>query len=221
MAAADAGIGAPELVALIVENGHSRIPVYEGNVDATVGIVHAKDLLPALSRGETSIALRQVARAPLFVPENKRVDDLLEEFRVANLPIAIVQDEYGGTAGLVTIEDLLEEIVGEIKDEYDVEEPMIRPIDKNAMLLDGRTPIADVNEALDIEVPDDDFETIGGFVFGLFGHQPAEGDKIRCDGMEFTVTRTDGRRIHEVRLALNPEDEDVEGVDAEASSFSG
>lgn len=203
MTAVEADIELPALVDLIVESGHSRIPIYEGTVDSIVGVVHAKDLLPPLVRGDQTLSIRNVARAPLFVPENKRVDDLLEEFRVANLPIAIVQDEYGGTAGLVTIEDLLEELVGEIKDEYDTEDAKLRVVDQHTVLVDGRLAISDLNDELDLEIPNTDFDTIGGFVFGLFGHQPRVNEHIAYDGVAFTVTKTDGRRIQEVRLDLN------------------
>ncbi|MGO8673616.1 MAG: hemolysin family protein [Capsulimonadaceae bacterium] len=207
IAAADVEMDAPALVDLIIRSGHSRIPVYEGTVDAIVGVIHAKDLLPLLVQGAAPQLLRSVARAPYFVPENKRVDDLLEEFRVSNLPIAIVQDEYGGTAGLVTIEDLLEELVGEIQDEYDTEEPLIQIIDDRTLLLDGRMSIPDLNEEIGADIPDDDFETIGGFVFGLFGRQPAVGECIRHNDLKFHVTRTDGRRIQQVRLThVDPEE---------------
>lgn len=203
MAAAPAEIDCQALVDLIVESGHSRIPIYEGTVDSIVGIVHAKDLLPALARGDKDISVRGVARGALFVPENKRVDDLLEQFRIANRPIAIVQDEYGGTAGLVTIEDLLEELVGEINDEYDTEEPMMRVVDKSTVLVDGRLAISDLNDELDLEIPNTDFDTIGGFVFGLFGHQPHVNERIAYDSVAFTVVKTDGRRIQEVRVDLH------------------
>jgi putative hemolysin len=205
MTAAEAGIDINALVELIVESGHSRIPIYEGTVDSIVGIVHAKDLLLALARGEQDLTIRNVARAPLFVSENKRVDDLLEQFRIANMPIAIVQDEYGGTAGLVTIEDLLEELVGEIKDEYDTEEPLMRIVDRNTVFVDGRMSISDINEELDLDIPKNDFDTIGGFVFGLFGHQPHINESLTYDSVAFTVTQTDGRRIQEVRLDLTPD----------------
>jgi len=225
MTSAALDIGCDALVALIVESGHSRIPIYEDTVDAIVGIVHAKDLLPALARGDKNLSLRDVARSPVFVPENKRVDDLLEEFRRANMPIAIVQDEYGGTAGLVTIEDLLEELVGEIIDEYDKEEVKMRVIDRCTVLVDGRMGISDLNEELDLDIPNTDFDTIGGFVFGLFGHQPEVDEHVSYESILFTVTKTGGRRIEEVRLNLNQalDDEDAappeSARDAEAASF--
>jgi len=198
------------MVALILESGHSRIPVYEGNVDTIVGIVHAKDLLPMLAAGARDVTLRQVARTPLLVPENKRVDELLEEFRRSHTQLAIVQDEYGGTAGLVTIEDLLEELVGEIKDEYDRDEPMLQVVDEDKAIIDGRMGIDDVNEQLGLDLPEEDFDTIGGFVFGLFGREPREGETMRHGDVEFTVTKTDARRIQtiEMKRCLDTGDDD-------------
>lgn len=205
MRAAEVSLGLPELLALIVASGHSRIPIYEGSVDNILGIIHVKDLLPFLARGQQSVDLRGVMRRPLVVPENRPVDELLDELRGSNIQLAIVQDEYGGTAGLVTIEDLLEELVGEIKDEYDTDEPdtdhaAIRTLDANTALIDGRTGIDDVNEQMGLSLPHEDFDTVGGLVFGLFGRQPRDGESVGYDGMEFTVTQTDGRRILEVRL---------------------
>lgn len=205
MRAAEVSLGLPKLLALIVASGHSRIPIYEGSVDNILGIIHVKDLLPFLARGQQSVDLRGVMRRPLVVPENRPVDELLDELRGSNIQLAIVQDEYGGTAGLVTIEDLLEELVGEIKDEYDTDEPdtdhaAIRTLDANTALIDGRTGIDDVNEQMGLSLPHEDFDTVGGLVFGLFGRQPRDGESVGYDGMEFTVTQTDGRRILEVRL---------------------
>ncbi len=204
------GLGLAALLGLIVESGHSRLPNFEGSVDNIIGIVHVKDLLPFLARGEQTVDLRGVMRSPLLVPENKPIDELLDELRRSNTQIAIVQDEYGGTAGLVTIEDLLEELVGEIKDEYDTDEPdtdqpSIRTLDADTALIDGRTGIDDLNEQMGLALPHEDFDTVGGFVFGLFGRQPGEGDCVVHDGMEFVVTKTDGRRIQEVRLSRRAE----------------
>jgi CBS domain containing-hemolysin-like protein len=207
-------------LALIVESGHSRIPLYESTVDSIIGIVHAKDLLPILAAGETEVDLRMVMRLPLLVPENKRVDELLDEFRQSNIQLAIVQDEYGGTAGLVTIEDLLEELVGEIKDEYDRDEPetgtpRLQALDDQTALIDGRMGIDDLNEQMGLSLPREDYDTIGGFVFGLVGRKPSEGETVRYEGMEFAVAKTDGRRIQEVRLTRNLAGEDypADGAD--------
>jgi putative hemolysin len=215
--AADVGMTLEALLELIVASGHSRIPVYEGSVDSIIGIVHVKDLLPVLASGGRSVDLRRVMRVPLLIPENKRVDELLDEFRHSNLQLAIVQDEYGGTAGLVTIEDLLEELVGEIKDEYDTHEPdtdrpLLQTLDDRSVLIEGRMNIDDLNEQMDLSLPHEDYDTIGGFVFGLFGHQPVEGEAVRHDDMEFTVERADGRRVQMVRLTrhLPPEADDTE-----------
>ncbi|MDQ2799513.1 MAG: hemolysin family protein [Armatimonadota bacterium] len=198
--AADISASTPALLQLVVDSGHSRIPVYEGSVDAIVGIIHAKDLLAALSRGETHLNLRQVMRQPLLVSENKRVDDLLDEFRRAKVQIAVVQDEYGGTAGLVTLEDLLEELVGEIHDEYDTVTPSVQVIGPDESLVDARMAITDLNEQMGLNLPHEDFDTVGGLVFGLFGRLPRPGEAVRADGIDFIVEKTGVRRIEQVRL---------------------
>ncbi len=200
--ALDVGAGLPALLELIVASGHSRIPVYEGSVDAIVGIVHAKDLLPALSRGERDLALRSVMRVPLVVPENRQVGELLDEFRHSSVQLAIVQDEYGGTAGLVTMEDLLEELVGDIQDEYDREEPLLLEISPGVYRLDARLGIDELNEHLNLDLPREDFDTIGGFVFGLLGRQSEEGEMVEYEGLKFVVEKTDGRRLDKIRLVL-------------------
>ena len=205
-----------KLVNLIVDHGHSRIPVYENTIDTVVGIIHAKDLLPTLTRGQRVRGLRQLMRAPFFVPEQMRTDELLESMRHSNMQLAIVQDEYGGTAGLITIEDLLEEIVGEIRDEYDVEHSMItRDHASGSALIDARMPIEDVNSALNLSFSTEDFDTIGGYVFGLFGHPPLAGEQIETTtrstetgvselGVRFTVTKADGRRLQQLKVETYP-----------------
>lgn len=202
--AADVGAPASRVVNLIVESGHSRIPIYEGTVDNIVGILHAKDMLPALVQGAKRINLRQLIRTAYFVPENKPVDELLGELRRSSLQLAIVQDEYGGTAGLVTIEDLLEEIVGEIRDEYDTAQPAITSESQDTFVVDARLNIDDINEELGLDIPDDEFDTIGGFVFGLLGRVPREGDKAQYEDLEFTVLMADNRRAQKIRIAPRP-----------------
>lgn len=227
--AVDVDASLEEVLEAILKEGHSRIPVYEGTIDNIVGILHARDVLDELARahglmgpgGESassqpcSFSLAQMRadgklRPPYFIPENKKISELLRELRTTKTPIAIVVDEYGGTAGLVTIEDLLEEIVGEIMDEWDVEEVMIRPIDENCAVFDARTPIEDVNETLSVSLPDDEFETIGGFVFGLFGKLPSAGETISYQNVEFTVENADGHRITEVRVRKSVEESEPE-----------
>ena len=208
--ALDVGAGLPALLDVIVESGHSRIPVYEGSVDAIVGIVHAKDLLPALARGERALELRSVMRLPLIVPENRRVDDLLDEFRRSSVQLAVVQDEYGGTAGLVTIEDLLEELVGEIQDEYDQEEPLLQTLAQGEYRVDARMAIDDLNDCLGLSLPHEDFDTVGGFVFGLLGRQPVAGASVHYEGAEFLVEKTDGRRVDKIRLTAPTKENIIE-----------
>lgn len=191
----------PEAVAaLIEESGHSRIPLYEDTDDQIVGIVHAKDLLNALRRANGKAPnLKQLMRPAFFVPETKDLHDLLQEMRGHKTQMAIVQDEFGGTAGLVTIEDIVEELVGDIVDEYDVEEPEI-VTEGGAFLVDGKTHLDDVNDALESELESEEFDTIGGFVFGLFGRQPKEGEAIEAECLRFTVVETDGRRLARLRV---------------------
>lgn len=189
-----------ELLGIIMKAGHSRIPVYEGTVDNIIGIVHAKDLLRALHENGDGVTMRELMRPPYVIPENKKVDELLAEFKKSKIQMAIVVDEYGGTAGLVTIEDLLEEIVGEIMDEYDVEEPMVEVVDENVSIVDARTPIDEINEQMGLTLPEEEFDTIGGFVFGVLGRQPRQGEKIEYNGVALVVEKTDGRRIQKVKI---------------------
>jgi len=204
----DIGAGLPAMLELIMESGHSRIPVYEGSVDMIVGIVHAKNLLPALARGERNLELRSVMRLPLIVPENRRVDELLDEFRRSSVQIAVIQDEYGGTAGLVTMEDLLEELVGDIQDEYDQEEAQLQTLEPGIYRVDARMGIDDLNELLDLSLPHEDFDTVGGLVFGLLGRQPEEGLCVHHDGLKFVVEKIEGRRVDKIRLITqSPQEE--------------
>ncbi|MDO8588784.1 MAG: hemolysin family protein [Armatimonadota bacterium] len=197
-----------DLLELIVRCGHSRIPVYEDNVDKIIGIVHAKDLLPVLREPRASVEVRQVMRPAFFIPENKKVDELLADFKRSKIQMAVVRDEYGGTAGLVTIEDLLEEIVGEIQDEYDVEEKLIDCMDESTCIVNARMGIDDLNEQMDMDLPEEeDYETIGGFVFGLFGRQPIEGESIDYNGVEFVVEKTEAGRVHKIKVAKPPKPE--------------
>ncbi len=196
------------IVETIVREGHSRIPVYDESIDNIVGILYAKDLIPYLARGETP-EIRSILRAPLFVPESSSVDDLLHNFQRGKVHIAIVLDEYGGTAGLVTIEDLIEEIVGEIQDEYDVEEPMIVALSDDEARVDGRASVDDMAEHFGIEFDDDDkeqYDTVGGLVYHEIGGVPTIGDTVEVDGLTLTVESTDGRRVGKVLVVRRRED---------------
>lgn len=189
---------APEIIiSLIHASGHSRIPVYERTDDQIVGIIHAKDLLSARLRDQGPINLRTILRPALFVPENKNLHDLLREMRQARTQMAIVQDEFGGTAGLVTIEDIVEELVGDIVDEYDVEQSDV--VQEGAgWLVAGKMNLYDLNDEIGSDFESEEFDTIGGFVFGLFGRQPKAGEELDHESYRFRVEETDGRRI--VRL---------------------
>ena len=201
-----------EIINTIVSEGHSRIPVYEESIDNIVGILYAKDLLPILARGE-SPHLRTLLRTPLFVPESITVDDLLHNLQRRKVHIAIVLDEYGGTAGLVTIEDLIEEIVGEIQDEYDVEEPMVERISDNEARIDGRASIDDLTETFGIELNVEDkeqYDTVGGLVYHEIGGVPAVGDTVQVNGLTLTVESTDGRRVGKVLVVRRSDDGDGE-----------
>jgi len=194
-----------EVAQIVEETGHSRIPVFEGSDDQIVGIVHAKDVLSAITRGEGSRRLRDTMRPASFVPENKNLHDLLQEMRQNRTQMVIVQDEFGGTAGVVTIEDIVEEVVGEIVDEYDQEELQVVR-DENGFTIGGKMNIHDVNSLIGTDFDSDEFDTLGGFVFGLFGRQPSQGESVETDGYRFTVTETDGRRIFSVCLEKLPDE---------------
>jgi CBS domain containing-hemolysin-like protein len=182
--------------------GHSRIPVYDETIDTILGVLYAKDLLQR--RGDAPLDLTAIMRRGLFIPESKLVRDLLREFQEQKVHIAIVLDEYGGTAGLVTIEDILEELVGEIADEYDKAAPAgLKRIDENTVEVDARMRIDDLNDQLDIELPEDgDFETIGGFVFSRMGKIPKVGERFEHDNIKVHVVGAEPRRITRVRLTI-------------------
>lgn len=187
-----------DVVTLIESSGHSRIPLYESTDDAIVGVVHAKDLLMAMLSSKP-VYLRKLMRPALFIPENKSLNDLLREMRQLRTQMAVVQDEFGGTAGIVTIEDIVEELVGDIVDEYDQEEPEIVRLE-DGFAVDGKTHVDDVNHEIGSAFESEEFDTIGGYVFGLFGRQPSAQDSIEEDEYRFTIIETDGRRIVKVKI---------------------
>ncbi len=201
-----------EALSVIIEAGYSRIPLYESDTDNIIGVLYAKDLMKRMHEGRNGGSASQLGRAPTFVPETKKVADLLREMQEQHVHMAIVVDEYGGTAGLVTIEDLIEEIVGEIVDEYDQEEPLIEPIDDDTIRVDAKMPIDEVNDLLDVELPHEEWDTVGGLVFALTGRVPAAGEKVRFDGLEFTTERVAGRRVQKVVITRRPESEGAEGT---------
>jgi putative hemolysin len=191
---------------LVIADGYSKLPIYEETIDNVIGVVHDRELLIALANGSiANVSLRSLMRPVSHVPENKRISELLRDMQRHKFSLAIVLDEYGGTAGLVTMEDLLEEIVGEIRDEHDEgEEEAIRRIAADESVVEAGTNIEDVNAELGIELPHEEFETIGGFTVGLFGRLPREGEEIDAgEGVKLRVDRTRGRRILSVRVLTN------------------
>jgi putative hemolysin len=192
----------PNLIDVIVQAGHSRIPVYEESIDQIVGVLHAKDLLPHLLTASADFVIAEHLRPTHIVPESKHLDVLLKELRRTRVHLAIIADEYGGTAGLVTIEDILEEIVGEIQDEYDTEQPLFEPMGPDEILADGRLPLENVETFFGITFPEDaDFETVGGFVQNVLGRVPREGDLFAGEGLEGEIIEVEGRRVRRLRLA--------------------
>jgi CBS domain containing-hemolysin-like protein len=197
----DATLG--EILDRIVSTGYSRIPIADDTIDNVVGLVYAKDVLRALRAGALDDPAEPIARAPYFVPDTKKVDELLQDLQQKRVHLAIVVDEYGGTAGIVTIEDLLEEIVGEIRDEYDEhEEARIQRIDEYEAVVDARVSIRDLNEALDLHLDVDELDTLGGLVYHELGKVPADGDEVRVNGCLVTVLSTEGRRIKKLRVRI-------------------
>jgi len=194
-----------ELVKLIQKVGHSRIPIYEERIDNIVGIIHAKDLIPFLVNSEKITNLRKLARPAYFVPESKKIDDLLREFQQEKTHMAIVVDEYGGTAGLVTLEDVIEEIVGEIQDEYDQEQPLFNKIAENIWLVDAKIDIPEFNETFPEPLPEDeDYESLGGFIFDITGNVPEENEVIQWGNYKFQIEKLEGQRIAKVKVIYLP-----------------
>jgi CBS domain containing-hemolysin-like protein len=191
-----------DIVALIAESRRSRYPVYEDTIDDIVGILIAKDLFPILRSPPRTFSLRDIARKVHVVPGSRQVEEVLSDFKRLKEHMAIVLDEYGGTAGLVTMEDLLEEIVGEILDEYD--EPPEHPERASAdiIIVPGATDVAEINERYGLHVPEEDYTTIGGFVFGALGRLPTVGDRVAAGGAVFSVTEMDGRRVDSLAVNL-------------------
>lgn len=189
-----------QLLELINNSGHSRIPIFEGTTDGIVGVVYAKDLLRYWGGNDDTLNIASVMRQPFFVPETKAIEDLLQDFRSKRVHMAIVIDEYGGTSGLVTIEDLLEEIVGDIQDEFDREEDWLIAEEDGAILVDGRLNIDDLEEHFDLNIPRDKFDTVGGYLLNLNGQVPTCGETFNDCGLLLEVVGADQRKVSRVRI---------------------
>ena len=190
-----------DVIDLVISEGHSRIPVFEGKIDNIVGVVYAKDLLKFWGKDEEAIPLERVMRQPYFIPETKRLEELLKEFKMKRVHMAIVVDEYGGLSGLVTIEDLIEEVFGEIEDEYDQSvEGRIRPLDDGSISVDAKLEIEELESYFDVQIQKENFETVGGFIFHLLGRVPRAGERVNFGDLIMTIESADRRKIGRVRI---------------------
>ncbi len=193
------------LLGLIEEHGYSRIPVVGDGIDDVIGMVIAKDLLPRLANGVRPDVVSEVMRPIEHIPETKRIPELLRDMQVSKSHMAVVVDEFGGTAGLVTIEDLLEELVGEIVDEYDDDELLCEELEGGTWKVDGRLSVDDLSEVIDLPLPDEEWDTVAGLVLGLAGRVPREQERFEIDGVALTVKRVQGRRVQEVEVERLPQ----------------
>ncbi len=200
-----------DLLKAVISSGHSRIPIYEGSNDRIVGLVYAKDLLKYWGCRDGEVPITEVMRPPFFVPETKKIEELLKEFRTRRMHMAIAIDEYGGTSGLVTIEDLLEEIVGDIMDEYDLEEDWLREDEDGTALVDCRMNIEEFAEHFNIVIPREKFDTVAGWLFDLLGHIPLQGEEAAFGNLSIRVEECDERKIRLVRVRVVPTGDQAEG----------
>ena len=210
--ALEVGVPVDEVAELVVEAGHSRLPVYEGTIDKIVGVIYAKDLLKHWVNKGKDIKTVDLMRKPLFVPETKSFGELLQELKSMRIHLAIVVDEYGGTSGLVTIEDLIEEIVGDIQDEHDKEEEEFVEIQDGIYLVDAKMDIEELAEKLDVEISKDDYDTLGGFLVHLSNKIPAVNEEIRYETLLFTIIEADERKISKVKISLSSDSEPEESA---------
>ena len=203
MVALEADASLDEAVATVVEHGHSRLPVYVQTIDEVLGILYVRDLLAAIAAPSPEHSVRSLTRPAFVVPETKRVDELLEEFRERRMQIAIVVDEYGGTEGLVTMEDVLEEIVGEIEDEFShVRESEVTTDRDGSIYVTAGLSIEDVEDLCGVEIESDDFDTVGGFVYHHLGRIPHAGDVVESNGLRVEVTSVMGRRLRTLKITI-------------------
>jgi putative hemolysin len=209
--AADVNAKVDDLVALFKTHGHSRIPIFEDRIDNIVGVMYAKDLLISIAeKGNDAVSVSETMRKPYFVPETKKISELLGDLRKAKVHLAIVVDEYGGTSGIVALEDLIEEIVGEIQDEYDTEEKAYVRLDPDTVLIDGGLNIDEVNDILRTDIPSEDFDTLGGFLYHQLGFIPEGGEEIEWEDYTFTVKEIVGNRISKILARRNEHGADAE-----------
>ncbi|MEA3506067.1 MAG: hemolysin family protein, partial [Elusimicrobiota bacterium] len=200
--ALDISLSADKLIKKAFSMGHSRLPVYRDNIDELPGILYVKDLLPDLASGKTP-EIKKILRKPFFVPESKRINELLKEFRRGTDHIAVVVDEYGVTAGIITIEDIVEEITGEIFDEYDKEKPTIKQISADTWIIKAVEDLDKINDTLGIKLPEDTYDSLGGLIVGILGHLPLSGEKTSYGRCSFEVLKATPKRVLEVRVKVD------------------
>ena len=188
-----------ELLDKVVESGHSRFPVYEDSIDNVVGILYVKDMLRLIARGK-EVKVAEIIKKPFFVPESKRIDSLLMEFKRKHVHIAVAIDEYGGTSGIVCMEDIIEEIVGDIQDEFDNEREDITKLGEGMWLCDSRVDLEDLANVLEEEMPTNDFDTLGGFVFDLFGKIPIKFEKATWKNYDFIIHDVEGHKVNTIKI---------------------
>jgi CBS domain containing-hemolysin-like protein len=201
---ADSGTKITHIIQLIIQSGHSRIPIYQDNIDNIIGTLHAKDLLSYWGREDLDV--RSIVRAPYFIPETKKISEVLKDLRDNKSHMAIVIDEYGGTAGILTLEDIIEEIIGEVMDEYDAEEKLIVENEDGSLSVNARLDVEELEDHLDIELPEGKFETVGGFIISLLGRVPIVNEKVTFKNIEMEIESANTRKIEKVRFRkVSPE----------------
>jgi CBS domain containing-hemolysin-like protein len=202
MVAIESDVTVSAAIEVAIAHGYSRIPAYASSIDDVRGIVYVKDLMRASREHRASSTVATLLRPAHFIPETKKVASLMREMQASSFHLAMVVDEYGGTVGLVTLEDLIEELVGEIVDEYDVEDPVVEPLAGGAVRVNARMPLDELNELLDLDLPEGDWDTVGGLLFAHLGHLPAEGEELELLGHVLRAEKVQGRRIGRIRITI-------------------
>ena len=202
---ASAEIQIPDIVQLIIQSGHSRIPIYQDSIDNIIGTVHAKDLLSHC--GMPDLAVRSIVRAPYFIPETKKISEVLKDLRDNKSHLAIVIDEYGGTAGILTLEDIIEEIIGDVMDEYDADQKLIIEHEDGSITVNARLDVEELEDYLNVELPEGKFESVGGFVISLLGKVPSINEQLTFDNLQMVIEAASSRKIERIRIRKVSSDE--------------
>lgn len=200
----------PDIVQLIIQSGHSRIPIYQESIDNIIGTVHAKDLLSHC--GVTDLDIREIVRPPYFIPETKKISDVLQDLRDNKSHLAIVIDEYGGTAGILTLEDIIEEIIGDVMDEYDADQKLLVEHEDGSISVNARLDVEELEDYLNVELPEGKFESVGGFVISLLGRVPSTNEQVSYHNLQMTIEAASSRKIERIRICkVSPEEPEGEG----------